>query len=249
MNEKAASMETLQLSRRENHLRAQQSITNNTSKKEALLLERTGLVTRQEIQTTQLDLLSASVETARREVGRAERTAATLAHRENETMERLGITSEKLQSARYDASESDRVVKFNECLNALRRMYPGVHGRLVDLCTPVMKKYEDALGVVLGKNLDAIVVDTFSIGKQCLEVSLLLVNNSSISRSSEQEARSLSPSIQSSPSPSLKSIETSAVGRDSPLTASSLMLRCLSAPCCMHVETRLLSIQMTLRNM
>jgi hypothetical protein len=59
-------------------------------------------------------------------------------------------------------------------LNALKRMYPGVHGRLVDLCTPVMKKYEDALGVVLGKNLDAIVVDTFSIGKQCLEVSFCL---------------------------------------------------------------------------
>lgn len=40
----------------------------------------------------------------------------------------------------------------------------------MDLCKPVMKKYEEALGVVLGRNLDAIVVDNFSIGKQCLEV-------------------------------------------------------------------------------
>jgi structural maintenance of chromosome 1 len=175
MNEKVSNLETLQLSRKENHLRFQQSIENYDSKKSTLSLERSGLVTRRDTQIAHLDILSSAAENAKREVGRAERTGATLTHRENETMERLGITSEKLQSARYDASESDRVVKFNECLSALKRMYPGVYGRLVDLCTPVMKKYEDALGVVLGKNLDAIVVDTFSIGKQCLEVSCIHV--------------------------------------------------------------------------
>jgi hypothetical protein len=88
-------------------------------------------------------------------------------------MERLGITSEKSQSARYDASESDRVVKFNECLNALKRMYPGVHGRLVDLCTPVMKKYEDALGLCWERTLMRLSLIPFLL--ECLEVSCIHV--------------------------------------------------------------------------
>jgi structural maintenance of chromosome 1 len=172
LNEKVSNLETLQLSRRENHLRFQQTVATNESKKATLLTEQTGLATRRENLTTSLETVSSRVENARREVGKAERTGDGLIQRERETTERLGITSEKLQNARFDSNESDRTAKFNECLNALKRMYPGVHGRLVDLCTPVMKKYEDALGVVLGKNLDAIVVDTFSIGKQCLEVSI-----------------------------------------------------------------------------
>jgi hypothetical protein len=69
------------------------------------------------------------------------------------------------------------------------RMYPGAHGSLVDLCTPVMKKYEDALGVVLGKNLDAIVLDTFSIGKQCLEVSCLYVLMTLVFQGAESRQR------------------------------------------------------------
>jgi hypothetical protein len=86
MNEKVSNLETLQLSRKENHLRFQQSIENNDSKKSALSLERSGLVTRRETQIAQLYIISSAAENAKREVGRAERTGATLAHRENETM-------------------------------------------------------------------------------------------------------------------------------------------------------------------
>ena len=73
-------------------------------------------------------------------------------------------------NARLDRNESDRQKNFQECLNSLKRLFPGVHGRLFDLCQPVQKKFEVACSVVLGKNMDAIVVDSFQIGKQCLEV-------------------------------------------------------------------------------
>ena len=40
----------------------------------------------------------------------------------------------------------------------LRLSVSGVRGRIVDLCKPIQRKYE-TVSVVLGRNIDAIVVD------------------------------------------------------------------------------------------
>lgn len=73
-------------------------------------------------------------------------------------------------NARADKNESERQKRFLECLDALKRLFPGVHGRVLDLCQPSQRKFETAVSIVLGKNLDSIVVDSFKVGKQCLEV-------------------------------------------------------------------------------
>jgi len=46
----------------------------------------------------------------------------------------------------------------------------GVRGRMVDLCKPTAKKYEIAISVVLGRNIDAIVVDEERTAIDCIEV-------------------------------------------------------------------------------
>lgn len=43
-----------------------------------------------------------------------------------------------------------------------------MHGRLIDLCAPSQRKYEAALAIVLGKNLEAIVVDHERIAIECI---------------------------------------------------------------------------------
>ena len=35
----------------------------------------------------------------------------------------------------------------------------GVRGRVVDLCKPTQRKYETAVSVILGRNVDAVVVE------------------------------------------------------------------------------------------
>lgn len=47
----------------------------------------------------------------------------------------------------------------------------GVKGRVVDLCKPIQRKYETAVSVVLGRNIDAIVVDEEKTAIDCIEVS------------------------------------------------------------------------------
>lgn len=48
--------------------------------------------------------------------------------------------------------------------------YPGVRGRLVDLCKPTQRKYETAISVILGRNIDAVVVDEERTAIDCIEV-------------------------------------------------------------------------------
>lgn len=59
----------------------------------------------------------------------------------------------------------------------------GVRGRVVDLCQPSARKYETAVSVVLGRNIDAIVVDEEKVAIDCIEVS--------ISSSSQHRSRTL----------------------------------------------------------
>jgi len=51
---------------------------------------------------------------------------------------------------------------------------------VVDLCKPTQRKYETAVSVILGRNIDAVVVDEEKTAIECIEVrsSLFLLHNS-----------------------------------------------------------------------
>lgn len=48
-------------------------------------------------------------------------------------------------------------------------MFLGVRGRVVDLCKPSARKFETAISVILGRNIDAIVVDEEKTAIDCIE--------------------------------------------------------------------------------
>ena len=43
------------------------------------------------------------------------------------------------------------------------------YGRLIDLCEPTNKKYQIAITKVLGKNMDAIIVDSQKTARDCIQ--------------------------------------------------------------------------------
>lgn len=47
---------------------------------------------------------------------------------------------EELNEAKMDKHESARHQKKQELLESMKRLFPGVYGRLIDLCQPVHKK-------------------------------------------------------------------------------------------------------------
>ncbi|KAF8268112.1 cohesin complex subunit psm1 [Lactarius quietus] len=76
---------------------------------------------------------------------------------------------QKLMQAGFDQKQTEREAKLKETLANLQRIFPGVRGRLVDLCKPTQRKYETAISVILGRNIDAIVVDEERTAIDCIE--------------------------------------------------------------------------------
>ena len=110
---------------------------------------------------------------------------------EAEAEEKLQNVYARLLQAGVDRNENERENKLREMLASLQELFPGmcvhvtsssvdsddvsrtgVRGRMVDLCKPTAKKYEIAISVVLGRNIDAIVVDEEKTAIDCIEVCL-----------------------------------------------------------------------------
>lgn len=57
-----------------------------------------------------------------------------------ELSQQLDSVQEELNEAKMDKHESARHQKRQELLESMKRLFPGVYGRLIDLCQPVHKK-------------------------------------------------------------------------------------------------------------
>ncbi|KRX90380.1 Structural maintenance of chromosomes protein 1A [Trichinella pseudospiralis] len=76
----------------------------------------------------------------------------------------------QLNDANVDSSENSRIVKKQELVENLKRISTGtVYGRVVDLCQPAHKRYQLAVTKILGKYMNAIVVDTEKTAKECIQ--------------------------------------------------------------------------------
>jgi chromosome segregation ATPase len=89
---------------------------------------------------------------------------------EAEVNEKLGDVYQKLLQAGFDKTQSEKEAKLKETLTSLQRLFPGVRGRVVDLCKPAQQKHEIAVSVILGCNVDAAVVNEETTAIKCIEV-------------------------------------------------------------------------------
>uniref|UniRef100_A0A3B5KX13 SMC hinge domain-containing protein n=1 Tax=Xiphophorus couchianus TaxID=32473 RepID=A0A3B5KX13_9TELE len=89
--------------------------------------------------------------------------------RGEEVKQELDQVMEELRSARLDSHESKRQQQRRELLEKLHRLYPQtVFGRLSDLCSPVHKKYQLAVTKVFGRYMNAIVVSSEKVARDCI---------------------------------------------------------------------------------
>ncbi|XP_013884805.1 structural maintenance of chromosomes protein 1B [Austrofundulus limnaeus] len=92
-----------------------------------------------------------------------------VSQRTKEVNEELGEVMEELRNARLDSHESKRQQRRRELLEKLHRLYPEtVFGRLSDLCSPIHKKYQLAVTKVFGNNMNAIVVASEKVARECI---------------------------------------------------------------------------------
>ncbi|OJJ00131.1 hypothetical protein ASPVEDRAFT_81712 [Aspergillus versicolor CBS 583.65] len=83
--------------------------------------------------------------------------------------EKLQVVLKKLLEADDGKKQTEREIRAKELISTLKRIFPGVKGRVSDLCKPKQKKYADAVSTVLGRHFDAIVVDNEKTAKECIQ--------------------------------------------------------------------------------
>ncbi|KIX93693.1 uncharacterized protein Z520_10599 [Fonsecaea multimorphosa CBS 102226] len=109
------------------------------------------------------------IDAKKKELHAASSKRLQAARTRTELDEKLAEVARKLLEADDGRRTSEKEVKMRETISMLKRTYPGVKGRVHELCKPKQKKYAEAVSTVLGRHFDAVVVDTEATAKQCIE--------------------------------------------------------------------------------
>ncbi|KAI9798097.1 MAG: Structural maintenance of chromosomes protein 1 [Piccolia ochrophora] len=86
----------------------------------------------------------------------------------DELHEKLNEALHKILEADDGRRQSEKQVRMKETIASLKRFFPGVRGRVSELCKPKLQKYGDAVSTVLGRHFDSVVVDTEKTAKDCI---------------------------------------------------------------------------------
>ncbi|ODV79922.1 structural maintenance of chromosome protein 1 [Suhomyces tanzawaensis NRRL Y-17324] len=78
----------------------------------------------------------------------------------------------RLEELSSQQRESNKQKKLRENVSMLKRFFPkdAIKGLVYDLVRPSKQKYETALLTILGRNFDAIIVETTSVAYKCIEL-------------------------------------------------------------------------------
>ncbi|PPQ98373.1 hypothetical protein CVT26_013579 [Gymnopilus dilepis] len=123
---------------------------------------------RQELEE-KINSLQSELANVRQELDNQQSERARITKLQVEADEKLQAVYQQLLQAGVEKQESEKEAKLKETLASLQRLFPGVRGRIIDLCKPSARKYATAISVILGRNTDAIVVDEEKTAIDCIE--------------------------------------------------------------------------------
>ncbi|KAF9206854.1 Structural maintenance of chromosomes protein 1 [Haplosporangium sp. Z 27] len=155
---------------REENSRLKDSVTELELKKGRLVDQETNLVDHQRKVESHIAQVLQDQSRAQQELSNLNNERLRIEKTELELNEKLTNTLNQLMEAKLDQRESEKEQRFKETLSSLKRIFPGVHGRVTDLCKPTQRKYDAAISVILGRHLDAIVVDREKTAIDCIQL-------------------------------------------------------------------------------
>lgn len=87
-----------------------------------------------------------------------------------ELQKKLDDVRDQLGDAKGDKHEDARRKKKQEVVELFKREVPGVYDRMINMCQPTHKRYNVAVTKVLGKYMEAIIVDTERTARRCIQI-------------------------------------------------------------------------------
>ena len=140
----------------ENQLRQQQN-------------ELEGMQKRSEKLTEHIDTTESALQEQRRVEGELHNEVQLSKSQIDELQNKLAEIHKKLGDARISHNEDARRRKKQEVVENLKRLYRGVYDRIVNLCQPVHQRFNLAVTRLLGKYMDAIVVNNGETAAICIQ--------------------------------------------------------------------------------
>lgn len=112
---------------------------------------------------------SKDIERKKKELNALSSERLRVSQMRTELEEKLQVVLKKLLEADDGKKQTEKEIRTKELISTLKRIFPGVKGRVSDLCRPKQKKYSEAVSTVLGRHFDAIVVDNEKTAKECIQ--------------------------------------------------------------------------------
>ncbi|ORY83359.1 cohesin complex subunit psm1 [Neocallimastix californiae] len=165
-------IETIQRKKRvdnESHQRLKGKIDEFRIRQNELNVELRNLKTQKNNSTDELENFTRKLNENKKDLEEVITQQQKTALLEKELNDKLNDIHERLMQAKADKLETHRDYVIKETIKRLKKIYPGVHGRVLDLCKPIQRKYDIAVSIILGRNLDAIVVDDNKTAIECIQ--------------------------------------------------------------------------------
>lgn len=131
--------------------------------------ELTSLTRRKEAVEALVQSLSRDIDVGKKEIGQLASIRQRTHNKRTELEEKLENVARQLRDADDGRRQNDREAKMKEMVSILKRAYPGVKGRVGDLCKPKQNKFDEAIIVALGRDFESIIVDTERTGLECVQ--------------------------------------------------------------------------------
>ena len=145
------------------------TVQSTEHKLKALEIEYSATSERRDAVKEIMKQTQAEIDEKKKEYNVAQSRRLQAARTRTELDEKLAEVARKLLEADDGRRTSEKETRMRETIAMLKRTYPGVKGRVHELCKPKQKKYGDAVSIVLGRHFDAVVVDSEATAKQCIQ--------------------------------------------------------------------------------
>ena len=124
---------------------------------------------RQQECRSQVKTTSQDVEAKKKEINNINSDSRRTELRKEEIEDKVTELNRKINQYNDAQQLSQKEARNRDILSSLKRLFPGVRGRLFELCKPKQKKYEAAVSIALGRYFESIVVDTEKTGRDCIQ--------------------------------------------------------------------------------
>jgi structural maintenance of chromosome 1 len=151
------------------HANLKNSVESTEYKLKSLENEYGAIRERQDTVKEVVQQTQTEINDKRKEFNAAQSKRLQASRNRTELDEKLAEVARKLLEADDGRRTSEKEIRMRETISMLKRTYPGVKGRVNELCKPTEKRFSEAVSVVLGRHFDAVVVDTEATAKQCIE--------------------------------------------------------------------------------